>query len=111
MADYSGKLQVRDAATGELISEAEDVFSPDFLDRIVMRYAPEEGVLQVDEHGFCSEYYLTSEGDIALIEKSVMGNIEEGIFRKESVDRSMVMLYPFRSLEEMIAEARVYCDA
>lgn len=109
VADYSGKLQVRDAATGELISEAEDVFSPDFLDRIVMRYAPEEGVLQVGEHGFCSEYYLTSEGDIALIEKSVMGNIEEGIFRKESVDRSMVMLYPFRSLEEMIAEARVYC--
>ena len=111
VADYSGKVQVRDAASGELFSEVGNVFSPEFLDNIKIKYDPALGVLQTDELGFCSEYYLTPDGDIALIEESVMGNISDGIFRKENVGGYKVMLYPFRSLEEMMTDAREYCDS
>ena len=108
VADYSGKIQVRDALTGKLLSEAEDAFSPQFLGQIEMNYDPSLGVLQVEEIGTCSEYYLTPVGDIALIEKLVMGEISDGIFRKTDVSGHKAMLYPFRSLEEMIEEAEAY---
>jgi hypothetical protein len=111
VADYSGKVQVRDAVSGELLSEAEDAFSPESLDWVKMKYDPLLGILQVEDIGPHSLHYLTPDGDIALIEDLVSGNISDGIFSKEDYGNHKVMLYPFRSLEEMMAEAREYCDS
>lgn len=98
-----GTIQIWDVNTGTMVSETEETFT----NVTEIYYDSDEEILTVVRSGANrSAYYLTSDGTLVLIRKSMAGNFSHGLFTAIDREKKQLRIYPIRSFEEMISEAR-----
>ena len=98
-----GPVQVLDVVTGQSLFRTEESFS--YIE--AFSCDPDMGILTIDHSAERrSSYYLTGDGRLVLIQKNAAGMFRNGIYAVIDTDLLQLRLYPVRTLEEMIREAK-----
>ena len=95
-------VRILDPTSGKLLSETQERFA--IVSRIL--YDPISQILTLQHpDGTRSVYYLSSDGQTALIRSYIPGSFSHGLFASIDREREELRIYPVRSLMEMTQEA------
>ena len=101
--EEEGSVQVLDPVSGQILFRTEESFSS------VREFScdPDMGILTIHHpDGLNSSYYLTGDGQLVLIRNDAAGVFSHGIYAAKDRDQLQLRIYPVRTLEEMILEAK-----
>ena len=87
--------------TGALVSESTEKTTGN----VDIDYKPEYGLLRVGRTT-CNYYYLTDDGQLVPLWERKGGSFGKDMFVTLDTDKAQFRLYPIRSVEEMIKEAK-----